>query len=589
VKKFFLFILLPLIVFVGNLHAQWSSDLAVNAPVDTGGHSAADVVLLGDGAGGAFIVWDDLRESNTNPKIFAQHLDKNGDPLWAANGVEVSPPGIGQTLPQMAIVGDGGIIVSWEEDYRDSVLSNAFPAIFVQRISSHGTRLWGDSALQIARPEPLQLFYAQAIPTACASDGSGGAYVSWADLNDGIQDLIVSRIDSSGDVRWSSIAMNGFNGSGSPIGGYSHLKLTADGRIGVVLVWTDVRNAFTTGVSLFAQKLDSAGARKWDTSGVALAPKPMFLQQQTNEVIVSDNAGGAIYAWEQSASGSSAHAYAGHISASGAITWITPSDSIGILVDANASSGQKNLSMISGGDGTAFLTWTDGASYTYVQKIAADGSLPWGSNPTSITNGGTNGEALTADGSGGVIVAWGQGLQNGVNIFAQRVNGSGQTVWSNPTYGTTGNPVSTTPSTFQSHPAIVSDNAGGAIVAWYDQRATGYGGAYDVYAQHLGSDGSATKVIQRTLNVPIQFSLSQNYPNPFNPSTRIEFSVAHSGYVSLRIYDMLGREVATLVDQELTPSSYSVTWNAANVASGAYFCRLQSGNFIQTKKLLLMK
>ncbi len=196
---------------------------------------------------------------------------------------------------------------------------------------------------------------------------------------------------------------------------------------------------------------------------------------------------------------------------------------------------------------------------------------------------------LTTDGSGGAIVAWDEGLQNGVNIFAQRVNASGQPVWSNPTYGTSGNPVSTTPSTFQENPVIVSDDAGGAIVVWYDLRATGYGGPYDLYAQHIGSDGSVTKVSNHVSDLATQFSLSQNYPNPFNPSTRIQFSIAQAGFVTLKVYDLLGREVATLVHQNLTPSSYSVTWNASNVASGAYFYRLQSGSYVETRKLMLMK
>ena len=271
--------------------AQWSSDPSKNTPVDTGGYSASDVVMLKDGNGGAFIVWDDQREGYSNPKIFAQHLDKNGYALWTANGVEVSPPGIGQTLPQVAAVGDGGIIISWEEDNRDSIPQalggGPAPAIFTQRISPHGARLWGDSALQVAGPEPFQLFYAQNIPTACTSDGFGGAYVSWADLNSGLQNLIVSRIDSSGNIRWSDPAMNGFStiSSGLPDGGYSHLELLQNGTTGVIAVWTDVRNAFTTGVSLFAQKLDITGVRQWDTLGVALAPKPSFLQQQTNEVL----------------------------------------------------------------------------------------------------------------------------------------------------------------------------------------------------------------------------------------------------------------------------------------------------------------
>ncbi len=589
-KSFFRFISILLLVlcFAIASFAQWSSDPSMNTPILTGGHSAADVVMTKDGTGGAFIVWDDLREGIKNPKIFAQHLDKKGNVLWTANGVEVSPAGLDQTLPQMTAVGDGGIIVSWEEDYRDSAFGDAFPAIFAQRISAHGGRLWGDSALQIAGPLPLQLFYAQSVPTACASDGDGGAYVEWASLNYGIQDLIVTRIDSSGKTLWSSSAMNGFSTSPLLAGGYAKLRLLQNGTAGVIAAWTDVRNAFTTGVSLFAQKLDASGARQWDTTAVALAPKPAFLQQQTNEVIVSDNAGGAIYAWEQSLSGSSSHGYAGHINASGNLTWITASDSLGVLVDSKTSTGQENLSMVSGGNGTALLTWSDGANYAYVQKIAADGSFPWGSNPAAFA-ANTGGEVLTTDGNGGVVVAWVQGLQNGLNIFAQRVNGNGQPVWSNATYATAGNPVSTTSSTFQQKPVIISDDAGGAIVVWYDLRASSFGGPYDLYAQHIGSDGSVTKVTNQNPEMPSRFSLSQNYPNPFNPSTRIQFSVARAGHVSLIVYDVLGREVATLVNQEMAPSTYSITWNAAKVPSGAYFYRLQSGSDVQIKKLLLLK
>ena len=223
----------------------------------------------------------------------------------------------------------------------------------------------------------------------------------------------------------------------------------------------------------------------------------------------------------------------------------------------------------------------------YVQKIASDGSLPWGTSPASIASN-TSAEMLTTDGNGGAIVAWGQGLQNGVNIFAQRVNGSGQTVWSNATYGSAGNPVSTTPSTFQGGPVIVSDDAGGAIVAWHDSRASSFGGPSDIYAHHIGSNG-LTKVNKQVTGVATEYTLSQNYPNPFNPSTQIQFSIARAGLVTLKVYDLLGKEVATLIHQELTPSTYSVTWNASNVASGAYFYRIESGSFVQTRKLLLMK
>lgn len=85
------------------------------------------------------------------------------------------------------------------------------------------------------------------------------------------------------------------------------------------------------------------------------------------------------------------------------------------------------------------------------------------------------------------------------------------------------------------------------------------------------------------------YSLSQNYPNPFNPSTQIKFSIKESGLVSLKIYDMLGREVAIIVNKELSTGSYTYSFDASGLASGIYFYRLESGSFIQTNKMMLLK
>jgi photosystem II stability/assembly factor-like uncharacterized protein len=89
--------------------------------------------------------------------------------------------------------------------------------------------------------------------------------------------------------------------------------------------------------------------------------------------------------------------------------------------------------------------------------------------------------------------------------------------------------------------------------------------------------------------VPKKYSLSQNYPNPFNPSTTIEFSLPQTSHVTLRVYNMVGEEVAALVNEELNVGTYTTQWNASSVASGIYFYRLQAGDFLDTKKLLLLK
>jgi len=90
-------------------------------------------------------------------------------------------------------------------------------------------------------------------------------------------------------------------------------------------------------------------------------------------------------------------------------------------------------------------------------------------------------------------------------------------------------------------------------------------------------------------NLPAHFHLAQNYPNPFNPETRIKFQISNSNFVSLKVYNLLGQEVATLVEEEMRPGSYDVTWDAGGFASGVYLYRLTAGAFTETRKLTLMR
>lgn len=98
-----------------------------------------------------------------------------------------------------------------------------------------------------------------------------------------------------------------------------------------------------------------------------------------------------------------------------------------------------------------------------------------------------------------------------------------------------------------------------------------------------------TGIGKTNTNHPMEFILSQNYPNPFNPTTTIKYALHKSGIVKLIIYDALGRQIRTLVDETKTAGSYHVVFNAVNLSSGIYYFRLQSNEFVQTKKLILMK
>ena len=89
--------------------------------------------------------------------------------------------------------------------------------------------------------------------------------------------------------------------------------------------------------------------------------------------------------------------------------------------------------------------------------------------------------------------------------------------------------------------------------------------------------------------IPQYFSLSQNYPNPFNPSTKIKFDVPKTSEVKLIIYDILGKEISTLVNEKLSAGSYEVNWDGRDYPSGVYYCSLKTRDFIETKKMILVK
>ena len=95
--------------------------------------------------------------------------------------------------------------------------------------------------------------------------------------------------------------------------------------------------------------------------------------------------------------------------------------------------------------------------------------------------------------------------------------------------------------------------------------------------------------VEQISGLPQNFELTQNYPNPFNPSTKIEYSIPEESFVQLKVYDILGNEVATLVHEEQSVGTYRADFSGSNLSSGMYIAKLQAGNFIQTRKMLLLK
>ncbi len=95
--------------------------------------------------------------------------------------------------------------------------------------------------------------------------------------------------------------------------------------------------------------------------------------------------------------------------------------------------------------------------------------------------------------------------------------------------------------------------------------------------------------VENEEELPTKFSLSQNYPNPFNPTATIQYAIPKAGAVTLKVYNILGQEMITIINEERPAGSYEVEFNASTLPSGIYFYRLQAGSFVKTKKMVLMK
>lgn len=181
---------------------------------------------------------------------------------------------------------------------------------------------------------------------------------------------------------------------------------------------------------------------------------------------------------------------------------------------------------------------------------------------------------IAFDSDGTFVVVWEHNVNGIANIYAQRYLDDGSPLGGNFR-------VSTNEDTLrQGIPGVLLRN-GKIFTSWSSSRKI-WANIIDFYDPP--EDENPLEPI-----IPLAYSLKQNYPNPFNPVTQIDFELPEDGFTKLVIYDLLGREIERLIDKDLNAGNHSVKWDASKFVSGLYFYRLQSGNFIQTKKMLLIR
>jgi hypothetical protein len=370
-----------------------------------------------------------------------------------------------QSNPTSAPDGEGGAIVTWR-DSRSGLDSD----IYAQRISANGTVQWTADGVALCTATSNQ-----ELPTI-ASDGSGGAIVTWYDYRSGnFSDIYAQRISASGAVLWTA------NGVAicAAAGHQYNPTIISDDAGGAIVTWWDSRSG---NYDIYVQRISSGGTVQWTADGEAVCAAA---DDQRASTIASDGVGGVIVAWRDRRSGNY-DIYVQRISSGGTVQWTA--NGVAICTDTGA---QYSPIIVSDGVGGAIFTWYDYRSDNYdiyAQRISASGVVQWTANGVALCTATSNQwfPTIASDGASGAIITWYSGPSGNYDIYVQRISANGTVQWT-----ADGVALCTDPGD-QAYPTIVTDGEGGAIVTWYDDRYV----STDIYVQRISSGGT----VQWTLN-----------------------------------------------------------------------------------------
>ncbi|MCX5752107.1 MAG: T9SS type A sorting domain-containing protein [Candidatus Krumholzibacteria bacterium] len=334
--------------------------------------------------------------------------------------------------------------------------------IYAQRVNASGAVQWTADGVPLCTAT-----WSQGPPTII-SDGAGGAIVTWEDTRGNNYDIYAQRVSASGSLQWTADGVPLCTATGNQLSP----MITPDDAEGAIVTWYDSRNGY---YDIYAQRVNASGVVQWTGDGVPLC---MATGDQYSPKITYDGWGGAIIMWYDFRSGNS-DIYAQRMSASGVVQWTADG------VPLCTATGQQQFPAIaSDGAGGAITTWYDtriGDSDIYAQRVNASGAVQWTADgvPLCTATGNQYKPTITSDDAGGAIITWYDTRIGDSDIYAQRVNVSGVVQWT-----ADGVPLCTATGT-QYSPTVTFDGAGGAIITWYDSRS----GNSDIYAQRVNASG----------------------------------------------------------------------------------------------------
>jgi Secretion system C-terminal sorting domain len=382
---------------------------------------------------------------------------------------------------------------------------------------------------------------------------------------------VVQYIDSLGNIAWGD---SGVQVTNRPDVIYANsVAVVSDGYGGAFVGWSERVGDYT----VFIQRVDSSGQIVLANNGIALTNNSL---RNIDVSISSDTQGGAIISWSSLVSAGSqdtSYKYVQRVSATGDLLWGPEGVRIGTVKGGGARRHTSD------GEGGAYI-----GHGRWIQHISVEGELSWQGEgaPYTLQPSVFFNSSQTRNGSQGMWNFWSQdtGGLTSVDIYGQYIDGSGNVSWES-----NGKPICTVEH-LQDWAKATSGDDGTAIVVWMDYRNN----RTNVFASKVDAEGIITKVEDQDEMLPSTPYLEQNYPNPFNPSTTIKYQIPKSGIVTIIVYDILGKEVTTLVDDYKPRGIYEINFNANNLSSGVYIYRITAASngriiFTDSKQMILLR
>lgn len=567
-----------LLVLAGISFAQWSADPLQNLAIadTTGEQSIPKMATTSDG--GCFISWFDNRSGNYS--VYLQRLNALGEVQFPSNGLLISdhPQQSWLTDYDMAVDGSDNAVIVFN-DIRNGGISDW--DIYAYKISSEGIFLWGADGISLSNVAVADFEVAPKV-TATSADNVVVCWLKSADADS----VAVQKISAGGQRMWGNFGITLKPAAGARL---SAPDLVAAENDSVIIIWkSSTGPVYAPTTKLYTQKLGPDGSKNWGTDG-ALIYDLGHISAWTNPEICADGSGGAFYTWYDAPSLSEFNVWVQHVDRHGNLVF--PINGIQASTNNTRLHLYPTLSHFPITD-ELFVFWieenTNQNQYgVYGQKFSPQGNRLW-------TDDGKQYIAL-----GGNTITFLKSTPTDTSIYLSYFESSAPSTFDaavksflidkngNSLWG----PVLLSSASLGNKDDLLMEvNAQSrAFSCWTDYRSPNF----DIFAQNVNLDGTlgnpAVGIIKAQQSIPEDFVLSQNYPNPFNPTTTIEFSLLRTQFVTLRIYDILGHEVTTLVSAKLPPGKHKYYWNSGEQGSGVYFCRLEVGGSSKNVKMILLK